>query len=100
MPIKIDLDPAIFQWQAQYNERMTYAELSRRTGISLATLHRIKSGDSTNLNLEKLNEICKVLECDVSDIMRKVETRQLSPSIVEEFEREQAAKQAEKNPPS
>jgi DNA-binding Xre family transcriptional regulator len=98
MPIRIDLDPAIFQWQARHNERLSYAELSRRTGISLPTLHRLKNGEAINLNLDKLNLLCKVLECDVADILHKVETRTLSPEVLSDYEARQAAKQA-KAPP-
>jgi len=86
MPIRIELDSAIFRWQAKHNERMTMARLSELTGISQPTLYRIKSGEATNINLEKLNLICKVLECDLSDIMWKQETNTLSPDVVDQYE--------------
>lgn len=75
MPIIIDLDPAIFRWQAKYGERLTYAELARRSGISLPTLHRMKSGELIYPDLRKINEICKVLECEPGDLLKREDTR-------------------------
>jgi putative transcriptional regulator len=74
MPIELDLEQAIFEWQAKHGERMTYAELAKRAHISLATIYRLKSGDATKLDLKKLNRICKVLECEPGDLLKRVGT--------------------------
>jgi putative transcriptional regulator len=74
MPIELDLEQAIFEWQAKHGERMTYAELAKRAHISLATVYRLKSGDATKLDLKKLNRICKVLECEPGDLLKRVKT--------------------------
>mgnify|MGYP001476007318 CR=1 FL=1 len=74
MPIVFDVDRAIFQWQVRRGKRMTYAELARQAGISLPTLHRMKNGDMLKADLRKVNEICKVLECEPGDLFQRVET--------------------------
>ena len=74
MPIIIDLDRAIFEWQAKHGERMTYAELARRADITLPTLHRLKSGDLIHPDMRKINAICKVLECEPGDLLKREDT--------------------------
>ncbi|MBX3083919.1 MAG: helix-turn-helix transcriptional regulator [Anaerolineae bacterium] len=74
MPIKLEIDKAMLQWQARHNQRMTYAELAKEIGISLATLNRMKNGDMTNPDLRKINLLCKVLECDLPQLMVRYDT--------------------------
>ena len=74
MPIVIDLDQAIFDWQARHGERITYAELAKRAGISIAALYRIKSGSMVRPDLRKINKICKVLECEPWELLMRIET--------------------------
>ena len=76
MGIKLSLDPAIYKWQAKYNQKMTYAELAKRAGISEPTIYRLTSGQPTKLDLGKLNRICKVLECQPGDLLERVPTRE------------------------
>lgn len=72
MAIQIDLDHAVFKWQLEHNERMTYSDLSRLANISLPTLYRIRSGETSRLSLDKLDRLCDVLECDIADILYRV----------------------------
>jgi putative transcriptional regulator len=74
MPIRLNLEPAIFKWQAKHAQKMTYAELAKRARISEPTIYRLSSGQPTKLDLEKLNRICKVLECDPGELLDRVET--------------------------
>ena len=74
MPIVIDLDQAIFDWQARHGQRMTYAELAKQAGISIAALYRIKSGSMVRPDLRKINKICKVLECEPWELLMRIET--------------------------
>ncbi|MEP7287993.1 MAG: helix-turn-helix transcriptional regulator [Chloroflexota bacterium] len=84
MPIKLNLDAAIFQWQAKHGEKMTYAELAKRARITEPTIYRLTSGQPTKLDLGKLNRICKVLECEPGDLLDRVDTR---PAVsIEEVE--------------
>jgi DNA-binding Xre family transcriptional regulator len=78
MPIKFNLDPAIFRWQARHGEKLTYAELAKRAGISEPTIYRLTSGQPTKLDLEKLNRICKVLECEPAELLQRVDTASAS----------------------
>ncbi len=75
MAIKLNLDPAIFRWQARHGEKMTYAELAKLAGISEPTIYRLTSGQPTKLDLNKLNRICKVLECDPGDLLEFKDSR-------------------------
>ena|SRR5215813_885948 len=74
MAIKLNFEPAIFRWQAKYGEKMTYAELAKRAGITESTFYRLTSGQPTKLDLGKLNRICKVLECAPGDLLERVDT--------------------------
>lgn len=78
MPIKLNFDQAIFRWQAQHGEKMTYAELAKRARISTPTIYRLTSGQYTTLDLEKLNRICKVLECHPGDLLEQIDTSRLN----------------------
>jgi DNA-binding Xre family transcriptional regulator len=46
---------------------MTYAQFARRTGISLATLQRLETGEQ-NVTLKTLEQLTKRLKCKMSDI--------------------------------
>jgi len=74
MPIVIDIDTPLLEWQAKHGERMTYTELAKRAGITLASLNRLKAGDTIQADLRKINEICKVLECTPADLILRRET--------------------------
>jgi putative transcriptional regulator len=75
MPIKLNFDPAIFKWQAKHGAKMTYAELAKRARISEPTIYRLSSGQPTKIDLNKLNRICKVLECDPGELLDRVPTQ-------------------------
>ncbi|HVO44051.1 MAG TPA: helix-turn-helix transcriptional regulator [Aggregatilineales bacterium] len=78
MAIKLNFDGAIFRWQAKHGQKMTYAELAQRAKISEPTIYRLTSGQATKLDLNKLNRICKVLECGPGDILERVDTALLN----------------------
>jgi len=86
VPIIIDIDSAVYKWQAKHGEKMTYRRLSELTGMSLAQLNRIKSTQGTSVSLDKINNICKVLECDIEDILVRKTTDILSEQVVDEYE--------------
>jgi len=87
MPISLNLDSAIYKWQSVHNKRMTYSELARQAGISLATLNRIKSGEVLYPDLRKINSLCKVLECAPGDLLQRVDTKSLESAELELQER-------------
>lgn len=49
--------------------RITQADLARRTGIRPATICEIYNELCDRINLEHLDRICEVLECDITDIL-------------------------------
>lgn len=49
--------------------RMSQAELARKTGIRPSTICDIYNEMCDRINLEHLDRICEVLECDISDIL-------------------------------
>lgn len=88
MPVRIDLDRAIFRWQARHNERMTYTELAERAGITIQALNRLKSGEVIAPDLRKINEICKVLECEPGDLIVRIATAETDEAAKLEAERQ------------
>jgi putative transcriptional regulator len=78
MAIRLNLDPAIFRWQARHGEKLTYAELAKRANISEPTIYRLTSGQPTKIDLSKLNRLCKVLECGPGDLLEQVDTASIS----------------------
>lgn len=49
--------------------RWTQADLSRKTGIRAATINDLYHEFAERINLEHLDKICEVLECDLSDLI-------------------------------
>jgi len=74
MPTFIDIEPALLRWQAKHGQRLTYEELARRANISIAALYRMKSGDMIAPDLRKINQLCKVLECQPGEIIKREKT--------------------------
>ena len=49
--------------------RCTQAALSRKTGIRPATICELYNELTSRVNLEHLDKICEVLNCDICDIL-------------------------------
>lgn len=54
--------------------RWTQADLARATGIRPSTINEYYHELTTRMNLEHLDLICDALDCDISDILTRVET--------------------------
>ncbi len=50
-------------------KRITQAELARKTGIRPATINEMYHEFSVRVNLEHIDKICEVLDCDISDLL-------------------------------
>ncbi len=48
--------------------RWTQADLARKTGIRPATINQIYHNFAERVNLEHIDRICEVLECNIGDI--------------------------------
>lgn len=53
-------------------KRWTQADLARKTGIRPNTISEIYNELIERINLDHLDLICEVLDCDVSDILEYV----------------------------
>ena len=88
MPTTIDIEPALLRWQAKYNRRLTYDELAEMAKISIAALYRMKSGEMIAPDLRKINQLCKVLECEPGEIIVREQTKpQMNEATQLEVER-------------
>ena len=56
--------------------RWTQARLAQETGIRAATINELYHEMTDNISLEKLDKICRALDCDVSDLL-VLETEQM-----------------------
>lgn len=54
-------------WKLLIDKKMNKQALRKATGISAATMAKLGKGE--NVNTEVLLRICKVLECDITEIM-------------------------------
>ena len=52
--------------------RMTQAELARKTGIRPTTISYIYNETIDRINLEHLSKICKVLDCQIEDLLQYI----------------------------
>ena len=97
MPTYINIDKALFEWQARHGRRLTNEELAEQASISIAALYRMKSGDMMQPDLRKINELCKVLECQPGDIIVREPTRPIDESQRLEVERISILRELEDN---
>ena len=51
-------------------KRWTQADLARKTGIRPNTISELYNELIERVNLDHLDKICEVLECDLSDILK------------------------------
>jgi len=54
-------------WKLLIDKKMTKSELRKQSGISSVTLAKL--GKDENVTTDVLLKICKVLECDITDIV-------------------------------
>lgn len=52
--------------------RMTQAELARATGIRPGTIGELYHEIAERVNLDQLDKICEVLDCDLGDLIKRV----------------------------
>ena len=57
-------------WKLLIDKNMNKTELRTASGITTTALAKL--GRDENVNTEVLAKICKVLECDISDIMEMI----------------------------
>lgn len=59
-------------WKILIDKDMMKKDLQREAGLSWATVTKLSKGET--VSTEVLMKICKLLHCDVGDIMEFIET--------------------------
>lgn len=67
MPIVVNLDVMMAK------KKMSLNELSDKVGLTLANLSILKTGKAKAIRFSTLEAICKVLDCQPSDLLEYVE---------------------------
>lgn len=67
MPILVNLDVMMAK------KKMSLNELSDKVGLTLANLSILKTGKAKAIRFSTLEAICKVLDCQPSDLLEYVE---------------------------
>lgn len=57
--------------------RMTQSDLSRKTGIRVATINELYHELTVRVNLEHLDKICEVLNCELTELIEYVPNKKL-----------------------
>ena len=63
MAIIINLDVMLAK------NKMSLSELSKKVGITIVNLSRLKQGNVKGIRFSTLNKICKILNCKPGDIL-------------------------------
>ena len=58
-------------WKLLIDKKMKKMELARLAGVGEATIYRMVQGQ--NISTEVLEKICRVLDCNVQDILEFVD---------------------------
>lgn len=66
MAIEVSLDEVLTQ------RGMTLTELSRRVGVTLVNMSVLKNGRARAIRFSTLDAICRELDCQPGDVLRRV----------------------------
>jgi DNA (cytosine-5)-methyltransferase 1 len=58
-------------WKLLIDKGMNKTELGKATGISSSTISKL--GKNETINMDSMMKICKVLGCDIGDIVEMVD---------------------------
>ena len=58
-------------WETLNKRNMSTYDLIYKEGLSSNTIHRMKHGEA--ITTKTLNELCSILHCSVSDILKYIE---------------------------
>lgn len=71
--VAIKLREAMQAYKRRTGERMTYAILAERTGISHGTLRIIGSGQRYNATIELIEKLCRSLGVPLHDMLEMID---------------------------
>lgn len=75
--IRVKLREAMSRESERSGERITYALLAKRTGISVETLQSLAVRPSYNTRLSTVDRLCQALNCSPGELLEfEVATRQ------------------------
>ncbi len=57
-------------WETMEKKKVTGYALIQKHGISRSLWHKLRH--DKNVNLETIDRLCKILECDVADVVKHV----------------------------
>lgn len=60
-------------WETMKRQGESTYSLINKWGISSATIDRIRKGNG--ITTQKLDDLCRILQCDVEDIIKYVEDK-------------------------
>lgn len=63
-------------WKKLIDKDMKKKDLQAATGVSWASITKLSKGE--NVSMDVLIKICKVLECDIGDIMELIPDSDMS----------------------
>lgn len=61
------------EYTARTTERVTYADLTRKTGLSQTTLESIASRSNYDASLRTLGKLCRALGCQPEDLLALID---------------------------
>lgn len=64
------------QYRYKTGKRITYEEISRRTGIARTTIESIGSRSAYNTTLETVDKLCDALECSIEELLERKSERE------------------------
>lgn len=67
--LDVKLKRVLDAYQERTGERLTYGELSKRTGLSIATIESLATRPGYNTRLSTIEKLCKELGCQPGDFL-------------------------------
>jgi DNA-binding Xre family transcriptional regulator len=59
----------VAEWELKHDETMSWAELSRRIGVSHATLIRYGMDETQRYDRDVLAKLCEFLDCGIEELL-------------------------------
>jgi DNA-binding Xre family transcriptional regulator len=73
--IRVRLREAMRRLERSSGEKITYASLAKRTGLSRATVEAIGSRQDYQPSLRAIDQLCTALGCELPDLLERIPTR-------------------------
>ena len=67
--IRVKLQEVIRAYEKRTGEPLTYAKLSKMSGVARATIESLGSRSGYNTTLSTIDKLCTALECGLTDLV-------------------------------